>query len=311
MNRKWNIASSIVVDELKGESFGQKGVIINDTCSLSNAADNCIMFATTAKWQESYIEFFKEVKNAFIIVEPSIKEQFDELLGSNEVFVVDNARLTFAKALKIVLNKVSRNRSYKTLDNGVVVGENVKIGENVLIEPFVLIDHDCVIGDNTIIKTGAKIRQNVIIGDSVVIGENAVIGCQGLGLEIDENGEKIRIPHIGGVIIGSRSEIGAHDSIVSGTMEPTIIEENCFLDDFDHIAHNCHIGKHTTITGCCSIAGSTVIGEYGYVGSNSTLLNGITLGKNCFVGQAASVQRSFGDDVSLVGSPAREFNRKK
>ncbi len=52
------------------------------------------------------------------------------------------------------------------------------------------------------------------------------------------------------------------------------------------------------------------IGEYGYSASNSTIGDGVHVGKNCFVGQATSVQKLPVDDVSLVGSPAKEFTRK-
>ena len=120
----------------------------------------------------------------------------------------------------------------------------------------------------------------------------------------------MRIPHSGGLINGDNVEIGALTSIVSGTIAPTIIEESCFIDDLNHIAHNCSLHRGTMTTGCVEISGSASIGEYGYIAPNSTIRDGVHVGKNCFVGQATSVQKSFGDDVSLVGSPAKEFTRK-
>ena len=134
-----------------------------------------------------------------------------------------NARLYFAKALANVLKDISANRRYRMEANNIVIGENVIVGENCNIEPFVFIDHDVEIGSNVNIKCGAKIRSNVIVRDNVVIGENSVIGAQGFGIETDEDGRNIRIPHIGGVIIRENVEIGALTSIVSGTINPTII----------------------------------------------------------------------------------------
>jgi len=63
-------------------------------------------------------------------------------------------------------------------------------------------------------------------------------------------------------------------------------------------------------TGCIEMGGSSKIGKNSYIAPNSTIRNGIELGDNCFIGQASSVQKSFGDNTNLVGSPARPFERK-
>ena len=185
----------------------------------------------------------------------------------------------FAKALYKILDEQNRVSSYHYVENFVTVGENVEIGNGCIFEPFVF------------------------------IGENSVIGAQGFGIEKDSDGKAVRIPHVGGVVIGSGTQIGALTSIVAGTILPTTIGDNCFIDDLSHIAHNCVIGDGTFITGCTEIGGSAKIGSNGYVAPNTTIRNGINLGDNCFIGQASSVQRSFGDNLSIVGSPAKEFKR--
>lgn len=208
-----------------------------------------------------------------------------------------------------MIGKINKERNYCMQDN-YIMGENVIIGENVSIEPQVFIDHDVVIGNNVIIRTGVKIRQNVIIEDNVIIGENSVIGAQGFGIEKDVDGKNLRIPHIGGVVIKENVEIGALSSIVSGTIFPTVIERNVFIDDLNHIAHNCHIGEGTLTTGKVEVGGSAKIGSNSYIAPNATIRNGISIGENCFIGQASSVQKSFGDNVSLVGNPAKIFDKK-
>ena len=160
------------------------------------------------------------------------------------------------------------------------------------------------------IKAGAKIRKYVIIKDNAIIGENTVIGGQGFGVEKDIDGKNIRIPHIGGVIIGENVEVGALTSIAAGTISPTIISDNCFIDDLVHIGHNCNIGEGTMITACAQLGGSTIIGSNGFIAPNSTIRNGVKIGNNGFVGQASSVQKSYDDGVSLVGNPAKLFERK-
>ena len=308
--RKWEYSSVKIIEELGGEEIGKlKKVTINDVTTIDLPRDNCLMFASYKKWDDSKADLLKEIKNSFIIIDEPLKKIFKKFSNFNSVIVVKNSRMYFAKALYKILDEQNRVSSYHYVEYFVTVGENVEIGNGCIFEPFVFIDHNVKVGNNVYIKTGTKIRQNVEIADNVFIGENSVIGAQGFGIEKDSDGKAVRIPHVGGVVIGSGTQIGALTSIVAGTILPTTIGDNCFIDDLSHIAHNCVIGDGTFITGCTEIGGSAKIGSNGYVAPNTTIRNGINLGDNCFIGQASSVQRSFGDNLSIVGSPAKEFKR--
>lgn len=309
MEHYWRYDSFKITNALGGTVVGEKdNVKIDSAASAGKPENNSIIFATKKKWKTDYIETLKGIKNSFIIIENGIEKELLETKENNHIVVVSNARLYFAKALTMILRDVNAIRTYCCKDN-IIIGENVKIGDSCSIEPFVFIDHDVVIGNDVTIKSGAKIRQNAKIGNNVVIGENSVIGTQGFGIETDEDGSPIRIPHIGGVIIGDNVEIGALSSIVSGTINPTIIEKNCMIDDLNHIAHNCFLGERTFTTAHVELSGSVKIGRNGYISPNATVRNGISVGENCFIGQGSSVQKSFGDNVSLFGNPARIFDK--
>ncbi len=58
------------------------------------------------------------------------------------------------------------------------------------------------------------------------------------------------------VISSDNVEIGAFNFNSVGTIAPTIIEESCFIDDLNHIAHNCSLHRGTMTTGCVEISGS-------------------------------------------------------
>lgn len=307
----WGYQSKDILDCFGGESISIiDNVKINSVATVGTPENNCMIFATLEKWKEEYKEKLKCVNNSFIIIEKPIANDIRCILENNHVVAVKNARLYFAKALGVILKNRSLKRQYKVLKDFVVLGENVKIGNNCVFEPFTFIDHDVVINNNVVIKTGAKIRQYTQLGNNVVIGENSVIGAQGFGIEKDLDGKPVRIPHIGGVQIDDNVEIGALTSIVAGTITPTHIANNCFIDDLNHIAHNCFIDEGTLSTACAEIGGSACIGKNGYIAPNSTIRNGIVLGDNSFVGQASSVQKDFGDNINLVGNPAREFNKR-
>ncbi len=310
MNNSWNFESERLLAYLGKNVYvlGTERPLINDCCTIGSPENGCLMFATAKKWKDEYSDNLKEIKGSVIIADKGIEGKFCDLKEKNLIILADNARFCFAESLTFVLNTIRSGRKY-TIKDGITIGENVKLGNNCVIEPFVFIDHDCIIEDNVVICTGTKIREKVLIGANSVIGNNCVIGAPGFGIETGPDGKKIRIPHIGGVCIGRNVEIGSLVSITSGTIYPTVIEDNCFIDDLTHIAHNCHFGKGTLAAACGSFGGSFSVGSNGYFATNVTMRNGISLGDNCFVGQGSSVQKSFGDNVSLVGNPAREFNR--
>ena len=309
--RNWKYKSEDIIESLGGKPLGPcKEVVIEDTSTADEPQNNSLIFIKTAKWQGEWVKKFYNLDSAFIIIEKELGPLFTDIAQNNLVVIIDNARLYYAKALWLIVDAFTQSRKLSQKENYIIIGENVHIGEGSVIDPFVFIGHDVRIGDNVHIKTGARIRDNTIIGNNVVVGENSVIGAQGFGVETDELKHHIRIPHIGGVVIGDNVEIGALTSIVAGTIRPTFIEDGCLIDDLNHIAHNCSIGQGTLSAACVEISGSATIGKYCYISPNATIRNSVELGDYCFVGQASSVQRSFSSNINVVGNPAKEFVRK-
>ena len=52
-----------------------------------------------------------------------------------------------------------------------------------------------------------------------------------------------------------------------------------------------------------------VIGEGSFLGIGSAILQGVKLGKHCYVGANAVVTRSFGDYTVIAGNPAKAIRR--
>ena len=167
-----------------------------------------------------------------------------------------------------------------------------------------IIDNNVTIGNHCTIYPGAKIRENVVIGDNSIIRENSVIGGQGFGIEKNKDFKNIKIPHLGGVEIGEHVEIGALTTIVSGTINPTIIEDYVKIDDHVHLAHNCIIKSACIITACSEISGSVTINSNSWLGPNCSIMQKVTIGEGSIVGLGAVVTKSFSKGSILVGNPA-------
>lgn len=144
---------------------------------------------------------------------------------------------------------------------GVVIESGVVIGKAVRVGPGSVLQKNVKIGANTVLTANITIAHDCVLGEHNLIHPGVVIGADGFGQAMD-NGVWIKVPQIGGVIIGNDVEIGANTTIDRGAIEDTVIEDNVKLDNQIQIAHNVKIGAHTAIAGCTAIAGSTKIGKH-------------------------------------------------
>lgn len=275
--------------------------IINGVSTVSNPKNNTILFINRLK--NTMISKLSNLGQCVLIINIRQNELIGDLRANNLVILSPNPRLEYARLLQFIIKKTSRKRDNICLATS--VGNSFRMGEGTIIEQNVVIGDNVQLGKGCVIKTGAAINSNVTVGDNTIVRENAVIGGYGFGFERDENDIPIRLPHIGGVVIGRHVEIGAMTTVCAGTIEPTIIEDYTKIDDHVHIAHNCHVGQKCLITACAEISGSVFIGDNTWLGPNCSIINGITIGKNCFIGIGAVVTKSVPAEVIVTGSPAR------
>ena len=113
--------------------------------------------------------------------------------------------------------------------------------------------------------------RRVRLGKRVLIHPGAVLGADGFGLAM-EGGRWLKVPQLGGVVVGDDCEIGANTTIDRGALDDTVLEEDVRLDNQIQIGHNAHIGAHTAMAGCSAVAGSARIGRYCLIGGGAGVL---------------------------------------
>jgi UDP-3-O-[3-hydroxymyristoyl] glucosamine N-acyltransferase len=188
------------------------------------------------------------------------------------------------------------------------LGENIKIGNNTKIYPNVYIGDNVVIGDNVILFSGAKIYSDTLIGDNCVIHSCAILGADGFGFAPNEQGEFIKVPQTGNVVIEDNVDVGAATSIDRATLGSTIIRKGVKLDNHIQIAHNAEIGKNTVIAAQTGIAGSAKIGENCMIGGQVGIVGHITIGNNVKIQAQSGIGRNVKDNETLQGSPALPYS---
>lgn len=270
---------------------------------------NTAMYIT--KKVEHLLKNLETVEGCLVFAEDNIVVP-DTLAKKHTFMMTKNPQRDYARFVNELAKKrqeANRQRKYALTEGGYYVGENVKLGFNVQIEAGAFIDHDVIIGNNALIKTGAKIR-DAIIGDDFVACENCTVGTSGFTMADDEEGNKIRIPTLGKVVIGNNVEIGALTNISCGSAGNTVLEDNVKLDSLVHIGHDVFLRKNVEIPAGAIVGGFCVLEEGAYVGVNATLRNRIHIGKKAFIGMGAVVTKSVEDGITVVGNPAKPFIKK-
>ncbi len=230
-----------------------------------------------------------------------------EIEAKNTIRISETPSLDYAQYVTAIWEKKTAEeakRKYVLTEDGYYLGENVQIGENAYIEPGVLLGHNVIIGNNCTILAGAVIKK-ARIGHGFICNENATIGGYSFTMTVDKSGNKYRIPTMGSVAIGNNVEIGAHNTIAAGSNGKTQIDDYVKLDSFVYIAHDVHLHKNVELTSGVTVGGFANIRENVYVGMNATIRNRITIGRNAIIGMGATVTKSFEDNVTLIGNPAR------
>ena len=292
---------------------------IFDIKDLISASDKDITFLNSSKYKELSIN-----TKATACITTQKLQKF--LPNDCKAIIVENLMLNLAKVTKLFYPDAQMDRIDNTLIssdkikdkyNKVSFGQNVLIGENVIIgiNSFVgsntIIEHNVSIGENCLIGSFVTLK-NTIVEDNVCIQSGCKIGQMGFGF-IPDKKKNYRIPHIGSVILRQGVELGVNCTIDRGSLSNTIIDENSFLDNQVHVAHNVKIGKNCMIAGQVGIAGSSTLGNNVVIGGQAGISGHLKIGNNVQIGGGSGVIKDVPDNSKIMGYPSinfRDFIRK-
>lgn len=295
MAKQWSLSE--IVASLGGEVIGDDNTRVSRVASTKHASTSDITFINDTKYLKDI-----ETSSASAFV---VKAEHVAFI-SKPVIVVDNPYAYFAK-LSALLNPsltpavgiassavVASNATIPvscSIAPNVVIGENVVLGEHVVIGAGSVIEHDVVIQNHTKLEPNVTIKHHVLIGQHCHIFSGVVIGSDGFGYA-EENGQWLKIPQVGRVIIHDHVDIGANTTIDRGALDDTIIEEGVKLDNLIQIGHNCIIGAHTVIAGCVGIAGSARIGRHCKIGGAAMVLGHLEVVDHVTISPGSMITRS-------------------
>ncbi len=152
------------------------------------------------------------------------------------------------------------------------IAPDVQLGENVSIAPYTNL-YGCTIGNETKIGPFVEIQKNATIGNRCKIQSHTFI-CEGVSIE-----DEVMVGH--------------------GVM---------FINDLDPAAVNADGSLKTEADWKCI---PTFIKKRASIGSNATILCGITIGEGALVGAGAVVTKDVPPNMVVVGNPAQILKERR
>jgi UDP-3-O-[3-hydroxymyristoyl] glucosamine N-acyltransferase len=287
---------------INSESEGSK-IRVQGIGSIDEATESDLAFCKYV--DQKGLSYISRSKAGVILC----KKEMQSLVhpNSKQLFVfTDNPRLTFIRLTR----EMTRQQQLVGISPRAVISEKSKIGSGCYIGDYTVIGDNCSVGDNTLVYDRVSLVQNCIIGSNCVIQSGASLGSDGFAFERYEDGKLEKFPHKGNVRLGNNVEICANCSIARGSLSDTSIGDGTKLDALVHIAHNVNVGKNCELTAGTIIGGSTSVGDTSWTGLNSTLKNGIKVGRSVIVASGASVIHDVPDGDIVAGVPARSIKHK-
>ena len=246
---------------------GNPEIIIDSVGTLLGATPNAISFLSNP----AYIKQLKTTSAGAVILE----ERHQKLcpvpaLVANNPYAVYARVAEFLHTPKVVIDPYIHptaciSEDAKVADSSrisahAVIGPGAEIGESVVISEGCIVGANVKIGSKTRLAPHVVLMPGVEVGKRCIFHSGVVCGSDGFGFA-HEDESWIKVPQLGGIVIGDDVEIGANTTVDRGTIENTVIEDGVKLDNLIQIGHNVHIGAHTVMAALCGIAGSTVIGR--------------------------------------------------
>jgi len=301
--------------DIKVESNFSDNEIIIGIGSIDSSNSNQITFFDNYKLLDS----LSKTKAKGCIIN---KKNIDLLPHSCTPIIVEDPYLAFAHLTNLFYpSKISKG----FIDTNCEINTLANIGSNVEIHKFVVIKEDTFIDDNAIILNNSSIGPNVkigkntticsnntisnaIIGNNCLIQSGCVIGDKGFGFS---KKEKVKINHIGNVLIGNNVEIGSNTTIDKASLDSTIIRDNVRIDNLVQIAHSVTIGNNTIIASQVGIAGSSIIGDNCLIGGQAGISGHLKIGNNVTIAAKSGVTKNINDNLIVAGFPAINIKKWK
>jgi UDP-3-O-[3-hydroxymyristoyl] glucosamine N-acyltransferase len=299
-----------LAEKVGGEVVGAADTLVTAVATLQNAGPSAISFCANP----SYRNMLSNTRAVAVIL-----RQADLDLCPVAALVTDKPYVAYARIAALLhpepgfapgIHPSAVVADTAQVDPSAWVGPHSVVEDNAVVGAGVFVGPNCVVGPSVAIGPHGRLIAQVTlchatqIGARVLLHPGVVIGSDGFGLANDQ-GQWLKVPQLGRVIVGDDVEIGANTTVDRGALDDTFIGDGVKLDNLIQVAHNVQIGAHTAIAGCAGIAGSATIGAHCAIGGGVGIVGHIRIADHVQITGMSFVTKSIDEPgVYSSGMPA-------
>jgi UDP-N-acetylglucosamine acyltransferase len=165
-----------------------------------------------------------------------------------------------------------------------VVEPGARLGAGVHVGPF------CHVGPEVTLGDGVRLAGHVSVTGATTIGTGTTVQAfAALG------GPPQDTKHKGGrttLTVGARCDIRESVTMHRGSdtgRGATTVGDNCFFLAYSHVAHDCIVGDHVTLTNGATLGGHCEVGDQVIVGGLTAVHQFVRIGRRAFLGGCSAV----------------------
>jgi UDP-3-O-[3-hydroxymyristoyl] glucosamine N-acyltransferase len=245
--------------------------------------------------------------------------------SSKTLIRVSNARVAFAKALRLFFPE---QRPAAGIHASAVVASSAKVDASAHVGPFCVVGERAIIGPRCVLEGGNHVGDDCILGEDVrlfarvvlyahtQVGNRVrlhagvVIGADGFGYVFDQ-GQHLKVPQIGNVIIQDDVEIGANSAVDRAALGSTVVGKGTKIDNLVQVGHNVILGEHNILCGQVGVAGSVKVGNHVTMAGQVGVAGHLTIGNKATLGAQSGVMHDVPDGQTWLYSPAQPDRQVK
>ncbi|MDX9772276.1 MAG: UDP-3-O-(3-hydroxymyristoyl)glucosamine N-acyltransferase [Bacteroidales bacterium] len=310
--------AAMIAQLLNGTVEGDPGIKLNTIAKIEEGKPGALSFLANPKYEP----FIYTTGSSAILVRNDFKAA-KEIKAT--LIRVEDPYQSVARLLAIYEQAIPVKKGIHpsaVINKSASIGKDVFIGACAVIEENAVIEDGCNIyaqvfvgerariGKNCTLHPGVKVYRDCAIGSDCILHGGVVIGSDGFGFAPVEDGNYMKIPQIGNVVIEDGVEIGSNTCIDRATMGSTLVRSGVKLDNLVQVAHNVVIGENTVIAAQSGIAGSTKIGKNCMLGGQVGIVGHISIADGCKIGAQSGIIKSVTEEnTTIVGSPSMESKK--
>ena len=191
------------------------------------------------------------------------------------------------------------------------------IHPTAIVDPRAQIDATASIGPYTVIGAHVVIGAGTTVGAHCVIDGRTTLGRDNQIFQFNSIGAIPQDKKYAGepteLVIGDRNTIREFCTLNLGVPQAggiTTVGDDNWIMAYTHIAHDCHVGNHTTLANNTTLAGHVHLGDWVTVGGLTGIHQFVKIGAHAMVGFASAVAQDVPPFMLVDGNPlaVRGFN---